>query len=160
MAQLPEYIVGIPTAKRLKAQRVALINQYYAKLLKELQAEHRNVKGNNYVVNDFLNAQIFITGDSLKKARNAAANTWQSTYAVKHLKEIIKKAKPLDGKGLQVDVTHGNTQTKNGYIKTIIVYHNFTNLTVDYLNFWVKLTIGVTTSGKHIQYAVNKIELT
>ncbi len=80
--------------------------------------------------------------------------------AVKHLKEIIKKAKPLDGKGLQVDVTHGNTQTKNGYIKTIIVYHNFTNLTVDYLNFWVKLTIGVTTSGKHIQYAVNKIELT
>lgn len=67
MAQLPEYIVGIPTAKRLKAQRVALINQYYAKLLKELQAEHRNVKGNNYVVNDFLNAQIFITGDSLKR---------------------------------------------------------------------------------------------
>ena len=76
MTPLPEYIAGIPTAKRLKAQRVVLINQYYAKLLKELQAEHRNVKGNNYVVNDFLNAQIFITGDSLKKARNSAVNTW------------------------------------------------------------------------------------
>ncbi len=156
---IPEYIAGIPTAKSAKSERIALINEYYSKLLRDLQKEHGNAKGNNYVVNDFLNANVYIDGNSQKKARNESGNKWQSTYAIKQLREVIKNAKPLPNKGLEVDVTHSNTQINNGYVHMIILYYRVANTRFYYLNFWVKLTIGVTVGGKHIQYAVNKIEL-
>lgn len=40
-----------------------------------------------------------------------------------------------------------------------ILYYTFKNNEWSYLNFTVKLTIGVTASQKHIQYSVNKIEI-
>ena len=40
----------------------------------------------------------------------------------------------------------------------ILLYYQFKNEQIDYLNFTVKLTIGVTASQKHIQYSVNKVE--
>lgn len=40
----------------------------------------------------------------------------------------------------------------------IMLYYNFIDEEKDYLNFRVKLTIGVMTDGKHVQYCVNKIE--
>lgn len=39
------------------------------------------------------------------------------------------------------------------------MFYDFTNPKVDYLNFKVKLTIGIRSDNKHIQYCVNKIEV-
>lgn len=56
MENLPEYIVGIPTAKKATKERVALIKLYYEKLWKQLQ---RTNKGNR-IYNGFLGVDIFI----------------------------------------------------------------------------------------------------
>ena len=49
-------------------------------------------------------------------------------------------------------------QKRNGYKNMILLYYNFIDEEKEYLNFRVKLTIGVMTDGKHVQYCVNKIE--
>lgn len=52
------------------------------------------------------------------------------------------------------------TQRKNGYKNMILLYYQFENEQINYMNFTVKLTIGVNASQKHIQYSVNKVEVT
>ena len=49
-------------------------------------------------------------------------------------------------------------QRRNGCKNMILLYYNFIDEERDYLNFRAKLTIGVMTDGKHVQYCVNKIE--
>ena len=41
----------------------------------------------------------------------------------------------------------------------ILLYYKFEDKEKPYLNFVVKLTIGVTASDKHIQYSVKKVEV-
>ena len=90
MENLPEYIVGIPTAKKATKERVALIKSYYEKLWKQLQ---RTDKGNR-IYNGFLGVDIFIVEkESDRKTIYAASKNWQSTFAVKHLSEVVAKAK-------------------------------------------------------------------
>lgn len=48
-------------------------------------------------------------------------------------------------------------------VKRVVVVQNFPNFPImtlrkDYMFFVVKLTIGVMTGGKHVQYCVNKID--
>ncbi|MBO7616150.1 MAG: hypothetical protein J6T22_13560 [Bacteroidales bacterium] len=50
------------------------------------------------------------------------------------------------------------TQKKNGYKNMAILYHEFVHPEMEYLNFMIKLTIGIKSDGKHVQYCVNKIE--
>jgi len=38
-----------------------------------------------------------------------------------------------------------------------ILYYNFVNAEKWYLNFTVKLVLGIKTSGRHIHYSVTKI---
>jgi hypothetical protein len=64
------------------------------------------------------------------------------------LSDNIEFTKPKDG-----------TQTKNGYKQMLILYYQIINDTYDYLNYTAKLTIGIKADGKHIQYAINKIEI-
>ena len=52
-----------------------------------------------------------------------------------------------------------NTQKKNGYKRVVLLYYPFTNDNLDYMNFTVKLTIGIKDEGKYIQYCVNKINI-
>lgn len=40
-----------------------------------------------------------------------------------------------------------------------ILYYYFVNDSISYLNFKVKLTIGIRADNKHVQYCVNKIEV-
>jgi len=40
-----------------------------------------------------------------------------------------------------------------------LLYYHFENVTNSLLDFWVKLTIGIKIGGKHIQYAVNKVDV-
>lgn len=155
METLPEKIDGIPTEKHNVKERFELILSYYEKLWKDLQREG---KGNS-IRNKFLDAEVFIVkNESDKKTAREAMHNWKSTYAVKHLREIVENAQPIDGLPLFSSIK-GGTQKKNGYKNMVLLYYVFENKEFPYLNFLAKLTIGVTASLKHIQYSVNKIEV-
>ena len=161
-SDIPEFIEGIPTKKSRKDERTELVKGYYKELWRRLDRENSirlNIGQNpedsgRYIIND-LGIKIHVQeGLSDKKAINGSVNNWQSTYAVKHLYRIVKKAKPLDKKYDNPK----SSQKKKGFKKMMILYYQFSNSKFDYLNFTVKLTIGIRAMGKHIQYAVNKIE--
>lgn len=151
---LPEFINCIPTAKHRSRERRSLIAKYYSNLWKKLQKEGRK----STVFNDYLGVCIYIVeNESNKKTINAASRNWQSTYAVKHLEEIVKNACGDENLPIYVKAKKG-TQTKNGYKNMAILYYSFTNKAIPHLDFKVKLTIGIRADNKHVQYCINKIE--
>ena len=152
--ETPEYIEGIPTEKKRVKERFELIKSYYENLWRDLQ----RVTGSNYIHNIFLNADVYIVkNESDKKTSREALHNWKSTYAVKHLREVVENASSIEGLPLFSSIKDG-VQKKNGYKNMILLYYQFKNEQIDYLNFTVKLTIGVSASQKHIQYSVNKVE--
>lgn len=152
---IPEFIEGIPTKKSCIKERRELITEYYNSLWKRLQRENNS----NYIYNEFLQAKIYIVkGESDKKTVFESSKTWQSTHAVKHLYKIVKNARPLSD-NIEFTKPKDGTQTKNGYKQMLILYYQIINDTYDYLNYTAKLTIGIKADGKHIQYAINKIEI-
>ena len=154
-AEIPEYIEGIPTEKKKVKERFDLIKSYYEKLWKDLQRE----TGGNTIHNAFLDADIYIVkNESDKKTSREALHNWKSTYAVKHLKQVVENASFMEGMPLFSSVKSG-AQKKNGYKNMILLYYKFKDEKNICLNFVVKLTIGVTASDKHIQYSVNKVEV-
>ncbi len=153
--EIPEYIEGIPTEKKRIKERFELIKSYYENLWKDLQRE----TGSNFIHNKFLNADVYIVkNESDKKTAREALHNWKSTYAVKHLKQVVENAGPLEGMPLFSSIKDG-MQKKNGYKNMILLYYEFKDEHKTYLNFVAKLTIGVTASNKHIQYSVNKVEV-
>ena len=96
--------------------------------------------------------------ESDKKTAREALHNWKSTYAVKHLKQVVENASSMEGMPLFSSIK-SVVQKKNGYKNMILLYYKFENEEKTYLNFVVKLTIGVTASDKHIQYCVNKVEV-
>ena len=153
--ETPEFIEGIPTEKKKVKERFELIRSYYEKLWKDLQ---RN-SGSNCIHNKFLDANIYIVkNESDKKTAREALHNWKSTYAVKHLKQVVENASSMEGMPLFSSIK-SVVQKKNGYKNMILLYYKFENEQKTYLNFVVKLTIGVTASDKHIQYCVNKVEV-
>ena len=153
--EIPEYVYGIPTQKAKSKERVELIRDYYSKLWKKLQKEGQS----NSVYNEFLGVDVFIVEkESDKKTIYAALKNWQSTYAVKHLEEVISKATKLDD-GPIYDLPKGNTQKANGYKNIAVLHYMFTDDQKPYLNFVAKLTIGIKADNKHIQYCINKVEV-
>ena len=146
---IPEYISGIPTKKDFVKERRQLIDHYYRILWRHTHCIH----------NDFLGVDVHIKkNESDKKVKSIAPRKWQSTYAVKHLDQVVKNAKPLNGI-IEYDKPKTGTQSKNGYKQMVILYHKFTNDEYDYLNFTIKLTLGINTDGKYIQYSINKVEV-
>ena len=154
--ETPEYIEGIPTEKKRVKERFELIKSYYENLWRDLQ----RVTSSNYIHNIFLNADVFIVkNESDKKTSREALHNWKSTYAVKHLREVVENASSIEGLPLFSSIKDG-VQKKNSYKNMILLYYQFKNEQIDYLNFTVKLTIGVTASQKHIQFSINKVEAT
>lgn len=152
---LPEFISGIPTAKNQSRERRSLIAKYYENLWKKLQREGRK----NMIYNEYLGVNVYIVeNESDKKTINTASMKWQSTYAVKHLETIVAKASG-DEKLPVYEKPKNGTQTKNGYKNMAILYYDFINERLPYLNFKAKLTIGIRADNKHVQYCVNKIEV-
>ena len=152
---LPDFISGIPTAKNKSRERRSLIAKCYSNLWKRLQREGRK----NMIFNNFLGVNVFIVEkESDKKTINAASHNWQSTYAVKHLYEVVSKAN-CDENTTVFFVPKGGTQTKFRYKNIAILYYDFIDNEIAYLNFKVKLTIGIKASNKHVQYCVNKIDV-
>ena len=152
--ETPEYIESIPTEKKRSKERFALIMNYYETIWKQLQRDCSS----NFIRNKFLNADVFLVkNESDKKTAREALHNWKSTYAVKHLKLVVEEAKPMENLPLFVSRKEGE-QKRNGYKNMILLYYDFSDAEKEYMNFRVKLTIGVMTGGKHVQYCVNKIE--
>lgn len=152
--EIPEFIEGIPTEKKESPERRGLIESYYELLWKDLQREN----GSNGIFNPFLGVTVIVKkGESDKKTINRASADWRSTFAVKHLKQVIKNAQGEKDAPVYVEPKTG-TQKKNGYKNMAILYYEFIHPETKYLNFTVKLTVGVKSDGKHVQYCVNKIE--
>lgn len=153
--EIPEFIEGIPTQKNASKQRRDIIRQEYIRLLENLQLS----KGKKVVYNEYLQTEVFIImRESEKKASNSAAYNWQSTYAVKHLETIIKQAVPLEGKPIYSLPKLKGKQKEFGYVNIATLYYQVNSNEFDYLNFCVKLVLGVKNDGRHIQYSINKVE--
>ena len=152
---LPEYVHGIPTAKNRSRERRDLIANYYSNLWKKLQREGKG----NMIFNDYLGVNVcIIENESDKKTINTASRNWQSTLAVKNLYSIVKNARCGDDSVVFFKPKNG-TQKNNKYKNIAILYYDFVNPDISYLNFKAKLTIGIRSNNLHVQYCVNKIEV-
>ena len=154
--EIPEYIEGIPTDKQASAKRREIVKSEYIKLIQRLQ----NLYGKKAVFNEFLQTDVFIImRESGKKASNSAAFNWQSTYAVRHLETIIKEAVPMKGKPIYSLPKSSGKQKEFKYVNMATLYYSFCSSECNYLNFTIKLVMGIKSDGRHVQYSVNKIEL-
>ena len=154
--ELPEFIQGIATAKNAASQRREIIRNEYMRLLEILQRKYKK----KAVFNDFLGVDVYITmHESGKKASYTSAFNWQSTYAVKHLEKIIKHAKSQEGEPIYYSPKNTGKQQEFNYVNMAKLYYRFTDEMRDYMNFTVKLILGIKSDGRHIQYSVNKIDI-
>ena len=157
MENLPEYIEGIPTNKKASRERREIIKREYIRLIEHLQ----NSRNKKAVFNECLQAEVFIImRESEKKASNSAAFNWQSTWAVKHLETIIKEAAPQKGEPIYTLPKPSGKQKEFRYVNIATLYYECHSTDYEYMNFRIKLVLGIKSEGRHIQYSVNKVEMT
>ena len=157
MDTLPEYIKGIATAKDNEsiAQRREFVLKAYKSLLEKLA----NQKGSKTIYNKFLDVEVhLIMREGGKEATNRNAFNWQSAYAILELETIIKNAVPPDSENIFVPAKNTGNQKAYKYINMVILYYTFVDAERWYMNFMVRLTLGIKSDGRHIQYSVNKVD--
>jgi hypothetical protein len=153
--EIPQIIDGIATDKNANEQRRNVIKQTYMDLLQYLQ----QTKGKKAVFNHFLGVDVYIImRESEQKTSNSGAHNWQSTYAVKHLEEVITNAKAKEGVPVY-SLPKTGKQKSFKYVNMAVLFYEFKNEEYDYLNFTIKLTLGIKNDGRHIQYSVNKVDI-
>ena len=156
MENLPEYIEGIPTNKKASKERREIIKREYIRLIEHLQTS----RGKKAVFNKCLQAEVFIImRESEKKASNSAAFNWQSTWAVRHLETIIREAAPQKGEPIYTLPKASGKQKEFGYVNIATLYYECHSDDRDYMNFRIKLVLGIKSEGRHVQYSVNKVEM-
>ena len=155
MMEVPKIVDGIETDKNANQQRREVIRQTYLNLLQRLQ----QTKGKKAVYNQFLGVDVhIIMRESEQKTSNSGAHNWQSTFAVKHLEKVIEYAKAKEDLPVY-SLPTTNKQKSFKYVNMAVLYYNFESDEYDYLNFTVKLTLGIKNDGRHIQYSVNKVDV-
>ena len=157
MDTLPEYIKGIATAKDNEsiAQRREFVLKAYKSLLEKLA----NQKGRKTIYNKFLGVEVhLIMREGGKEATNRNAFNWQSAYAILELETIINNAVPMDGESIFVPAKNTGNQKAHKYVNMAILYYTFVDAERWYMNFMVRLTLGIKSDGRHIQYSVNKVD--
>lgn len=153
--EIPQIINGIPTDKKASGERRKIIRQTYLNLLQKLQ----QTKGKKAIFNDFLGVDVhIIMRESEQKTSNSGSHNWQSTYAVKHLEEVIKNAKAKEDAPVY-SLPRTSKQKSFKYVNMVVLFYEFENEKYDYLNFSVKLTLGIKNDGRHIQYSINKVDV-
>ncbi|GHV10519.1 hypothetical protein FACS1894162_4930 [Bacteroidia bacterium] len=154
--EIPKMIFGIETDAKSLAQRRIVIKQTYVELLNKLQL----TRGKKAVYNDFLGVDVYIImRESGQKTSNSGVYNWQSTYAVKNLETVIKNAKPMENIPIYTEPKQIGKQKDFKYVNMAILWYTFENEKYPYLNFTVKLTLGIKNDGRHIQYSVNKLDV-
>ncbi|MBO4574924.1 MAG: hypothetical protein J5708_06345 [Bacteroidales bacterium] len=142
-------IFRIPTTENVEARpiRRKIIEIAYKSILSKLQ-------GNNFIKNDFLNENVFlIFRESYLKASNNAARSWQSTYAILHIYDVLKYARPKDEDYITDDIKQG-FQKNNHYEKLYKLVYNIRNENLPYMNFPVEVLLGRKTTGILVQYSI------
>ena len=156
--ELPEFIQGLATQKSETRQRREIVEKEYNNLLDRLAK--RNGKNKKFVRNDFLNVDVwFVMREGGLEARNRSTFNWQSSYAILHLETIVKKAIANIGEPIYVKPKASGKQKEHNYANMAVLYYKFEDTEKWYLNFTVRLILGVKNDGTHIQYAVNKVEV-
>jgi hypothetical protein len=154
--ELPEFIQGLATKKSESKQRRAIVKDAYNKLLNKLGK--KNGKNNLFVHNDFLDVNVwFVMREGGLEARNRSTFNWQSSYAILHLETIVKKAIAKIGEPIYIKPKETGKQKEHNYANMAVLYYKFEDTDKWYLNFTVKLILGIKYDGTHIQYSVNKI---
>ena len=154
--ELPHIIEGIETNKNATKQRREFIKQTYMNLLEKLQ----QMNGKKAVYNDFLGVDVhIIMRESYKKASLNAAANWQATYAIKKLETVMKNARQVEGEAIYKEAKEHGKQKEFGYVNMAILYYTFESKKYWYMNFTVKLTIGVKSNRRHVQYCIDKVEV-
>ena len=153
---LPEFIQGLATDKSASKQRREVVKKEYLKLLDRLGK--RNGKNKLFVHNDFLNVDVwFVNREGGKETSKNSVHNWQSAYAALHLETIVKKAEAREGEPIYCKAKTTGNQVDFGYVNMAILYYDFVDTEKWYLNFTVKLVLGIKTSGRHVHYSVTKI---
>jgi hypothetical protein len=152
---LPNYIFGISTNKNDVEQRRDIVKREYPLLLGKLM----NKTGKKKIHNDFLNVEVdLVMREGGKEATNRSTFNWQSTYAVLKLETVVKKAVPKAGEPIYVLPKATGNQKAYKYVNMAVLYYDFVDAEKWYMNFTVRLVLGIKSDGRHIQYSVNKIE--
>lgn len=139
----------IPTTEDVEARpiRRKIIETAYKSLLSKMQ-------GNSFIKNDFLDENIHILfRESYLKASNNAVRSWQSTYAILHIYDVLKYATPKDADYITNDTKQG-FQKNNHYEKLYKLVYNFRNEKFPYMNFQVEVLLGRKTTGILVQYSI------
>jgi hypothetical protein len=153
---LPEYISGIPTAKKALQERREFVSHQYKLLLSKLI----NKTKKKIIHNDFLDVDVhLIYGEGGKEATNRGVFNWQSAYAILKLETIVKKATAKVGSPIYISAKSTGNQKNYKYVNMAVLYYNFTDSERWYMNFTVKLILGIKSDGRHIQYSINKIDI-
>jgi len=156
MQELPEFIKGLATKKSASKQRREIVEKEYAKLLDRLAK--RNGKNKKFVRNEFLDVNVwFVMREGGLEARNRSTFNWQSSYAILHLETIVKKAVAKIGEPIYVKPKETGKQKEHNYVNMAVLYYTFEDADKWYLNFTVRLILGIKNDGTHIQYSVNKV---
>ena len=77
----------------------------------------------------------------------------------KHLEIVIKNAKAKEGVPIYTRPKQTGKQKNYKYVNTAVLWYTFENNKYNYLNFTVKLILGIKNDGRHIQYSVNKVDI-
>jgi hypothetical protein len=153
---LPEYIAGIATAKNSTAERRKFIIRTYQKLLSDLM----NKTKRKVIHNDYLNVDVhLIMHEGGKEATNRAAFNWQSTYAILKLEKIVKKATAIKGEPIYIPAKESGNQKAHKYVNMAVLYYDFTDSEKNYMNFRIRLLLGIKSDGRHVQYSVSKVDV-
>ena len=157
MDKLPTFVKGIATAKDNEsiAQRRKFVIKTYNLLLGKLAKQ----KGSKTIYNKFLDAEVhLIMREGGKEAINRNAFNWQSAYAILELETIIKNAVPMNSENLFVPAKNSGNQKAHKYVNMAVLYYTFVDDERWYMNFTVRLILGIKSDGRYIQYSVNKVD--
>jgi len=138
--KLPEFISGISTDKKEIEQRRLKLTQGYKLLLAKLM----NKKGSKTIYNEYLKVDVhLVMREGGKEATNRSSFNWQSTFAILNLETIIRKAVPKEGQPIYVLPKESGNQKAYKYVKMIVLYYEFKDDQKWYMNFTVKLMLGI-----------------
>jgi len=155
--ELPKFIKGIATAKDNAS--IAQRREFVIKTYKLLLGKLANQKGSKTIYNKFLGVDVhLIMREGGKEATNRNAFNWQSAYAILELETIIKNAVPMNDENIFVPAKNTGNQKAHKYVNMAFLYYTFVDVEKNYMNFTVRLTLGIKSDGRHIQYSVNKVD--
>ena len=71
----------------------------------------------------------------------------------------MKEATAKEGELVYIPAKNTGNQKNYKYVNMAVLYYDFVDKEKWYMNFTVKLILGIKNDGRHIQYSVTKIDI-